>query len=70
MDVENYVAIICSESGSERGLMMTADGPRVLEFNVRFGDPETQALLPRLSDDLFGFSTASLTVVKHKTTLA
>ena len=34
------------------GLMMTADGPKVLEYNARFGDPETQAVLPRLRSDL------------------
>ncbi len=41
------------------GLMMTADGPKVLEFNVRFGDPETQAILPRLRSDLLGLLTAA-----------
>jgi phosphoribosylamine--glycine ligase len=35
------------------GLMQTKDGPMVLEFNVRFGDPETQVLLPLIKSDLF-----------------
>ncbi len=35
------------------GIMLTADGPKVLEYNVRFGDPETQAVLPRLRSDAY-----------------
>ena len=34
------------------GLMLTADGPKVLEYNARFGDPETQVVLPRMKNDL------------------
>ncbi|MFC4075610.1 phosphoribosylamine--glycine ligase [Salinithrix halophila] len=34
------------------GLMVTEEGPKVIEFNARFGDPETQVVLPRLADDL------------------
>jgi len=41
------------------GLMMTAGGPKVLEYNARFGDPETQAVLPRLRYDLLELLEAS-----------
>jgi phosphoribosylamine--glycine ligase len=41
------------------GLMLTADGATVLEFNVRFGDPETQAVLPRLRSDLLAVLLAA-----------
>lgn len=41
------------------GLMLTGNGPMTLEFNVRFGDPETQAVLPRLKSDLIDVMLAS-----------
>jgi phosphoribosylamine--glycine ligase len=39
--------------------MLTPDGPRVLEFNTRFGDPETQAVLPRISTDVLALLWAA-----------
>jgi phosphoribosylamine---glycine ligase len=41
------------------GLMITADGPKVLEFNARLGDPETQVLMPRIEGDLLGAFAAA-----------
>ena len=41
------------------GIMLTADGPKVLEYNVRFGDPETQAVLPRMRSDAFELLAAA-----------
>lgn len=42
------------------GVMLTDSGPKVLEFNCRFGDPETQAILPRLKNDLLDLIDASI----------
>jgi phosphoribosylamine--glycine ligase len=43
------------------GVMLTADGPKVLEFNCRFGDPETEVVIPRLRSDLAELLLASAT---------
>jgi phosphoribosylamine--glycine ligase len=43
------------------GLMLTNDGPKVIEFNVRFGDPEAQVVLPMIDDDLCGLLMSAAT---------
>ncbi len=47
------------------GIMVTEEGPKVLEFNVRFGDPETQAMLPRMKSDLVEFMEYSISGDLH-----
>jgi len=41
------------------GLMLTADGPKLIEYNVRFGDPEAQVIVPRLDSDLLELMLAA-----------
>jgi phosphoribosylamine--glycine ligase len=48
------------------GVMLTKDGPKILEFNVRFGDPETQVYLTRLENDLVELLDASVNGTLHK----
>lgn len=42
------------------GLILTKDGPKVIEFNARFGDPETEVVLPRLKSDIYDFFCAAI----------
>jgi phosphoribosylamine--glycine ligase len=49
------------------GLMLTANGPKVIEYNARFGDPETQVILPRLKSDLCEIFEACIDGTLHKT---
>lgn len=63
--VERWLAGCAAEKIDYRGvlypgLMMTAEGPKVLEFNARFGDPETQVYLPRMENDLLEVIEASV----------
>ena len=51
------------------GVMLTKEGPKVLEFNARFGDPETQVYLPRLENDLVELLDASVTGTLDKVDL-
>jgi phosphoribosylamine--glycine ligase len=51
------------------GLMLTSDGPKVLEFNCRFGDPETQVVLPMLKTDLAEIADACIDGQLHRTRL-
>ena len=52
------------------GLMLTPEGPKVIEYNARFGDPETQVLLPRLNNDLMDIFLAILEERLHEITLS
>ncbi len=49
------------------GLILTKEGPKVIEFNARFGDPETEVVLPRLKSDIYDLFDAAIDSADHKT---
>lgn len=49
------------------GLILTKEGPKVIEFNARFGDPETEVVLPRLESDIFELFDAAIDSTDHET---
>ncbi|MDE6512054.1 MAG: phosphoribosylamine--glycine ligase [Muribaculaceae bacterium] len=49
------------------GLILTKDGPKVIEFNARFGDPETEVVLPRLESDIYDLFDAAIDGADHET---
>lgn len=49
------------------GLILTKDGPKVIEFNARFGDPETEVILPRLESDIYDLFDAAIDHSDHET---
>ncbi len=49
------------------GLILTKDGPKVIEFNARFGDPETEVVLPRLKSDIYDLFDAAIDSADHET---
>ena len=49
------------------GLILTKDGPKVIEFNARFGDPETEVVLPRLESDIYALFDAAINGVDFET---
>lgn len=50
------------------GLILTKDGPKVIEFNARFGDPETEVVLPRLSSDIYDLFDAAIDSADYEPT--